>query len=380
MPAAVKPKNRATSRPAPAAQEPWFRIVNEANQTPEIRFVGIIGQPTEFYDYWEGRMVKNANAAGSFEEFLNEIDAIGDVPELIINICSPGGDYGAGIAIHDRLARHPANKVCIIDGDCSSAATYIALACQTIKMPANARMMIHRAEGGCWGNVDDLQEYMDMLAWIDGNIADLYAQRCGSSAEEMLAMMSNETQFNGQQAVEIGLADEVLPGVAKAAANVANFRAMNFAMPAAARALFDKSRNPSPANSAPPIMSTPATPPPAAPAAPAPAPAPITNVVQTPEPAPAPQSSASSFSLADITAAITNAVAPLNDRLATLESQQRAGITPGNLAGAQPATNVAPTEAPAPVVNYATMSAAQIINLGRQQVAKAGKLVPASAE
>lgn len=127
-------------------------------------------------------------------------------------------------------------------------------------------------------------------------------------------------------------------------------------------------------------MSTPATPSPSAPAAPAPAPAPITNVVQTPEPAPAPQNSAPGFSLADITAAITNAVAPLNDRLATLEGQQRAGITPGNLAGAQPATNVAPTEAPAPVVDYATMSAAQIINLGRQQVAKAGKLVPASAE
>ena len=85
-------------------------------------------------------------------------------------------------------------------------------------------------------------------------------------------------------------------------------------------------------------------------------------------------------SLADITAAITGAVnaavAPLNDRLARLEGQQAAGITPATLAGAPAASNVIPPAEEPQKPDFSSMSPAQLINLGRKNLMNKGQTVP----
>lgn len=388
------PRNKPTRRqPAPVPAAPavnrLWNIRNAADNVPTIELFGDIGQSREGDPYWgiEG-------GAGTFQEFAAELKKLGNVPELRVEIHSYGGSVMVGKGIHDKLREHPANKTAVIYGVCASAATYAALACDKVQIPANSFFLIHNSTGMCWGNAEDMFATGENLQIIDQSIAELYASRTGKSAEEMRDIMDKDTWMTGTDAVAIGLADEVIEPITIDPATRAkpeNFRRQAFNhIPDSARLWFDNRALPSPTNQTPPVMSAPATPPPAAPAAPAPAataPAPVvanivepTPVAAAPAPAPAPQNSAPGFTLADITAAITNAVAPLNDRLATLEGQQRAGITPANLAGAQPAMNVVQPEAATPVVDYANMSAAQIINLGRKQVAAAGKLVPASAE
>lgn len=230
-------------------RQPWATFRNLANGSAEIKIIGDIGCPKEYPDFWTGEMVKQPGAAGTYEEFDAELTALGDITDLTLIVSSRGGDYFTGLAIHDRLLRHPANKTCIIDGICASAATYIPIACQTVKMPATAQFMIHCAESCECGNAEDMLEMAAMLQVIDQNIADLYATRASKSAEELLAMMRVVTWLNGKQCLEMGFATELLPA-AKAASTVdpvTNKRTFwNFARPAAGLALFDTLKNAKP--------------------------------------------------------------------------------------------------------------------------------------
>lgn len=232
-------------------RQPWATFRNlAAPGAAEIKIIGEIGCPKEYPDFWTGEMVKQPGCAGTYEEFVAELEALGEVTDLTIIVSSRGGDYFTGLAIHDRLLRHPANKTCIIDGICASAATYIPVACQTVKMPATAQFMIHCAESCECGNAEDMLEMAAMLQVIDQNIAELYATRISKPVADILDMMTVETWLNGKQCLELGFATELIQGAAKAPSSVdpvTNKRTFwNFARPAAGLALFDTLKNAKP--------------------------------------------------------------------------------------------------------------------------------------
>lgn len=364
------PSPRRRPAPVPAQrQNRLWNIRNAANAVPIIELFGDIGVSREGDPWWgmEG-------GAGTFLEFANELKAIGNVPELRIEIHSYGGDVVVGKGIYDKLMEHPANKIAVIYGICASAATYPALACQKIVMSANSFFIIHNSTGICFGNAIDMQRTGRDLETIDQSIANLYVARTGMALDDIRQIMDQDTWMTGTEAQAIGLVDEIIDPIAIAPEQQAapsNFlpRVLN-TMPAAARPWFDSRSLPSPANTAPTLMSQPATPPAAAPAtapvapvspapantapqvtptvapaaepapanvAPAPA-APVVAPALAPVAAPANAVPAAQPDLASlVTNAVTTALAPLNQRLQTLEDQQRAGITPANLGGAQPA-------------------------------------------
>jgi len=70
-------------------------------------------------------------------------------------------------------------------------------------------MMIHNSWGLVIGNAEDMRELADRLDKHDANIASIYADRAGGTAEDWLELMSAETWFSAEEAVEAGLADRV---------------------------------------------------------------------------------------------------------------------------------------------------------------------------
>jgi ATP-dependent protease ClpP protease subunit len=157
MPKAARPQNRQRpSAPPPSSTPAWFQIQNLAEPGfAEIQLRGYIGQPKNYRDWWTGEMVEDPEAAGTLAEFEKELNALGNVENLQVSIFSQGGDWATGVAIHNLLIRHPANKICIIDGLCASAATYAAMACEDIRIPTNASMLIHEASNGAYGTAKD---------------------------------------------------------------------------------------------------------------------------------------------------------------------------------------------------------------------------------
>lgn len=146
-------------------------------------------------------------------DFDKKLKALGDVDEITVRINSPGGVVSEAIAIRTTLMKHPAKKTIDIEGCCDSAATLIAcMPGARVRMAKGAEYMIHRCSAGTWGNADDILSAYNSMVKTDGEMADIYAERTGKSAEECLEMMKAETWFTADEAVEAGFADEIITG------------------------------------------------------------------------------------------------------------------------------------------------------------------------
>lgn len=150
-------------------------------------------------------------------KFARELDALGELRELYVNIHSPGGDAFAGIAIYNILQRCPAKKIVRIDGLAASAASLIAMAGDVIQMPKSATMMIHNAWARASGEAADLRKVADELDRLGEQMAGIYAWRTGMEMDVVRAMMGAETWMSGEEACAAGFADEVVDGVQAAA-------------------------------------------------------------------------------------------------------------------------------------------------------------------
>jgi ATP-dependent Clp endopeptidase proteolytic subunit ClpP len=189
MRSARLPQNLAGARSLP-----WYRIENKVDDGPtrvhiydEIGWFGVT--PTDF---------------------VNSISAVeGD---LDVHINSPGGDVFDGIAIYNSLKQRAGSVAVTVDGLAASAASFIAQAASPgrLLMAPHAEMMIHEGFGMAIGNAQDMIDMAAQLDRVSGNIAGIYADRTGKSAEYWRELMKAETWMSDEQAVAYGLADGIV--------------------------------------------------------------------------------------------------------------------------------------------------------------------------
>ncbi len=151
------------------------------------------------------------------KDFKAELNGLGNPAVLNISISSNGGDVSQGFAIFNMLKRHSAKKVVTVEGIAASMASVIAMAGDEIVMPSNAMMMIHNPWGGVVGDADDVESFAGGLRKMQGQLADVYAERSGADREEIVKLMDAETWLTAQEAVDLGLADRVSDAVRMAA-------------------------------------------------------------------------------------------------------------------------------------------------------------------
>lgn len=141
--------------------------------------------------------------------FAQDLKGLGDISILNIYINSGGGDVFAGQAIYSMLKRHPAQKNVYIDGLAASIASVIAMAGDTVYMPRNAMLMIHKAWTMAIGNANDLRKLADDMDKIDESILSTYQAKTGLEAEKLIEMVNAETWLTADEAVAFGFADEL---------------------------------------------------------------------------------------------------------------------------------------------------------------------------
>lgn len=192
-PLLLPPVNRQGALPS-AIDKPWYKITNKAkDDVAKVYIYDAIGG-------WFGVEVN---------EFIKELNDI-EASNIHLHINSPGGSVYDGIAIYNSLKQHDAVITTYVDALAASAASFIAMAGETVIMARNATMMIHDAMGACFGNPQDMRDTADLLDKVSNNIADIYAYNAGGDATEWRALMQAETWYTASEAVDAGLADEML--------------------------------------------------------------------------------------------------------------------------------------------------------------------------
>ncbi|MED2792109.1 MULTISPECIES: head maturation protease, ClpP-related [Bacillus cereus group] len=129
--------------------------------------------------------------------------------KIHVHINSGGGSAFDGVAICNQLKQHNAEIIVHIDGWAASAASVIAMAGDKIIMPSNTMMMIHQASTIEYGNADLFEKTARDLRKIDSALAASYKKRFVGTDEELKQLLKDETWLTAEEAVALGLADEI---------------------------------------------------------------------------------------------------------------------------------------------------------------------------
>ena len=144
-------------------------------------------------------------------KFDEELKKLEGVSEITVRVNSPGGSVDEATAIRTMLEKHPAKKVIDIEGLCASAATIIAcMPGARVRMAKGGSYMIHRASWMAWGHADDMLAAYNSLKVTDDTLAGYYSEKTGMSKEECLDLMTKETWYSGEGAMEAGFVDEII--------------------------------------------------------------------------------------------------------------------------------------------------------------------------
>lgn len=160
----------------------------------------------------------DTSAAG----FRNALKSLGDVKNINLHINSPGGSVFEGIAIYNMLKQNSARINVYIDGLAASIASVIAMSGDAIFMPSNSMMMVHNPWVMAIGNASELRKQADDLDQITKSSIQTYLAKAGDKLDEktLTQLMDDETWLTAQEAVDYGLADEVMePNKAVASIN-----------------------------------------------------------------------------------------------------------------------------------------------------------------
>lgn len=146
------------------------------------------------------------------DEFLEDLEEVKDKKTLTIRINSGGGDLYAGLAIYNRLKSFKGNLITVNDGLAASAASLIFQAGKVRKMNSGSTLMTHGVSGFLFGyyNVDDLKSMVTEFKAHNKAVVNVYAEAMGVSYDEAKGFIEGETWLVGQEAVDKGLADEVI--------------------------------------------------------------------------------------------------------------------------------------------------------------------------
>lgn len=188
----------------------WFEVMVKAS----IGEIYIYGEITDFK--WMDEDVTPT-------DIKKELDKLKDVDTINVYVNSPGGGVFAGLAIYNELKRVNKPVTAYIDGLAASIASLIVLAADKVVMPFNAIFMIHNPWTCVCGAAKDLREVADRLDKLSDNVlVETYARKTGLDKDKIKKMLDDETWLSGEEAVELGFADELIEEQKVAACYVGN--------------------------------------------------------------------------------------------------------------------------------------------------------------
>lgn len=151
----------------------------------------------------------------------DELKQYDKAKELDIHINSYGGSTSAGngiISIIDTFKRKTNCAVnAYIEGMCASMASGIAMCANKIYMSDNALMLIHKPLAQVVGNANDMRDAIDFLEKAEVGLVKNYMRHWKGTENELKDALAATTIYTADEALEVGLCDEIIGGVKIAA-------------------------------------------------------------------------------------------------------------------------------------------------------------------
>ena len=185
----------------PVEDEHWYRIKAESQAEKTVIEIYIYGE----IGGW-GITAKH---------FIQDLKALDDgVSPVVVAFNTNGGDLFDGMAIHNALKRLGERCTARIDALAASAGSVAACGAHRVVMASNSMLMIHNPWTWTSGDAEDLRRVADVLdQTLEAIIAAYKSKAPDIDDAELRRMVNDETWLTAQEALALGLADEIGSGV-----------------------------------------------------------------------------------------------------------------------------------------------------------------------
>ncbi|WP_282410329.1 head maturation protease, ClpP-related [Pseudomonas sp. PS02303] len=148
-------------------------------------------------------------------QFVQDLRAMDDgVSPVVAAFNSIGGDLFDGLAMHNALSRLGERCTGRIDALAASAASVAVCGAHKVVIAANAMLMIHNPWTYAAGDAEDFRKVADVLdQTMEAIIAAYKAKAPDIDEVELRRLVAAETWLTANEAVALGLADEVGDGI-----------------------------------------------------------------------------------------------------------------------------------------------------------------------
>ncbi len=151
----------------------------------------------------------------SIESLYDSKIANRNVSEIVMSINTPGGFVTDGFEIVDMVQewnrKRDVKMSFLAAGAVYSMGVPIVLSGWRRYAYPNATYLIHQAWGLAIGNSMALEDSLKRMKHMDNRIAALITRKTQWSKDEVVELMKRDSSFGSDEALEHGLADEVLP-------------------------------------------------------------------------------------------------------------------------------------------------------------------------
>jgi len=132
--------------------------------------------------------------------------------DIHIYLNSPGGYLTAGLAIYDTMQYLGCNINTYCIGQAASMGAVLFSAGTKGRRYAlpNSRIMLHQPSGGMGGTAADIQLQAKEIIYMKNRLAMILAATCNQSVEKIKEDSERDFFLGAEEAVEYGIADEVL--------------------------------------------------------------------------------------------------------------------------------------------------------------------------
>jgi ATP-dependent Clp protease, protease subunit len=159
----------------------------------ELYLYGFVGD-----NYWDEGFTAS--------EVLDALGEVGRDTDVRVHINSGGGYVDDGIAIYNSLRAHKGNVTIIVDAIAASSASVIAMAGADRIMLAGSMMMMHDPSSETFGTADEHENKSKHLNIRAGQMADIYAEMSGDTADDLREEMKATLWLTPDEAVSRGFA------------------------------------------------------------------------------------------------------------------------------------------------------------------------------
>jgi ATP-dependent Clp protease protease subunit len=134
--------------------------------------------------------------------------------DILFYINSPGGVVTAGMAIYDTMQFIKPDVSTIVMGQACSMGSLLASSGAKGKrlILPNARHMIHQPSGGAGGQATDMEIQVNEILKMKRTLTQIYVDHnsAGKTFEELSKDMERDNFMSAQEAIDYGLADEIV--------------------------------------------------------------------------------------------------------------------------------------------------------------------------